>query len=208
MLDELIDNVKLDPAEMIRRLEYNIENYYYRIYEMRERAVSLVATRCLPDPADAKSNEKAILRKNRNDLEKKLKSQNRDRRESALSLVQRETPHLTLSLKRILRILNQDSLLRNLHTHETFLSLGLMTDGGPYDPVDVLNIDMQDSPERALFEDLLRTESKTLAEEYRDKAQQAIEAAFDLFDDSRQEFVKARRINSISKNLARSLARL
>ena len=110
-----------------------------------------------------------------------------------MNFVQRETPHLASALTRILLILNQDSLLRNLHTHETFLSLGLMTNGAPYDPVDVLNNDMQDPTDRAWFEDLLRTESKKLAKEYKDKAKQAIEAAFDLFDDSRQEFVKARR---------------
>ena len=197
MLGELTDNVKLDSAEMISMLKYNAENYYYRIYEMRERAVSLVAARCLPEPANATENQKTILRKKRNALVKGLKSQNLQHREDALSIVQRETPHLVLSLRRILLILNQDSLLRNLHTHETFLSLGLMTDGAPYDPVDVLNNDMEDPAERAWFEDLLRAQSKKLAEEYRYRAKQAIEAAFDLFDDSRQEFVKTRRTNWI-----------
>lgn len=38
MVGELTDNIKLDPAQMISRLEYNSENYYYRLYEMRERA--------------------------------------------------------------------------------------------------------------------------------------------------------------------------
>lgn len=141
--------------------------------------------------------EKVILRKKRNNLAKDLKSQNSKHCEDALSIVQHETPHLTLSLRRILFIMNQDILLRNLHTHETFLSLGLMTNGAPYDPANVLNNDMQNLAERASFEDLLRTESKKLPEEYRDKAKQAIEAAFDLFDDSRQEFVKARRTNWI-----------
>ena len=77
MLGDLTDNVKLDPAEMISRLEYNAENYYYRIYEMRERAVSLVAARCLPEPAGAKDNEKAILRKKRCASKKIEKSKSR-----------------------------------------------------------------------------------------------------------------------------------
>ena len=63
------------------------------------------------------------------------------------------------------------------------------TGAGPAldDPVDALN-DLHHEPlERAWLDDLLRAEAKKLAEKYRNKAQQIIEAVFNLLRDSERE---------------------
>ena len=180
MLEQLADDVTLDVAEMIAGLEYNCYGYYYVVYEMRERAVSLVGS--------IYSSKRRTIDKLKGNLKRP------EERKSALSDVQRVAPHLTSALKHLLVVVDEDIKLRNLHTHEIFLSLGLLTNHGVYDPQDVLNFDLHDNPvERARFADFLRTESKKLAEEYRDKAQQAIKAAEDLLhastNDSCREFV-------------------
>jgi hypothetical protein len=105
MLDELTDDVTLNAAEMIARLEYNALIYYYLIYEMRERAVSLVSSIC-------SSEMKARKR-----LEKCLK--NPKQRENALGIVQGQAPRLECAFKHMLDVLDQDIGLRDLHTHET-----------------------------------------------------------------------------------------
>jgi len=169
MLEELVDDANRTETEnTITRLEYHAENYYSRVYELRERAVGLTASIC-GNPA----------------LAKELKSQKQ--RATALSAVQRKAPHLFNSIKNLLSSLDEDVGARNFHTHDTFLRLGLWTEHDVHDPVDALN-DLHHEPlERAWLEDLLRAEATKLAEAYRNKAQQIIDAAFNLLRDSERE---------------------
>ena len=169
MLEELVDGADRTGTEnTIARLEYHAQNYYARAYELRERAIGLIASIC-GNPA----------------LARELKSQKQ--RAAALSVVERDAPHLLNSIKKLLPYLDNDVNTRNFHTHDTFLRLGLWTEYDVYDPVDALN-DLHHEPvERALLEKLLRAEAKKLAEEYRNKAQQIIEAAFSLLHDSKRE---------------------
>ena len=169
MLEELVDEVNTTGTEnTITRLEYHAENYYSRVYELRERAIGLTASIC---------GNAALARE--------LKSQKR--RAAALSDVERDAPHLLSSIRNLLACLDEDIGARNFHTHDTFLRLGLWTEHDVYDPVDALN-DLHHEPlERAWLDDLLRAEAKKLAEEYRNKAQQIIEAVFNLLRDSERE---------------------
>lgn len=144
-----------DPFMLVRRVAYHAENYLVRVYELRERALTLIATAC-GDPRIARE----------------LKSQeNRDR---TLVRVGEVFPDLGPLLAEFLNEVHYDVELRNLHTHETFLAVGLVHHGEVYDPEDAL-AEVEGRPaERQGLEEVLRREARRLAAEYEGKAERVI----------------------------------
>jgi hypothetical protein len=83
-------------------------------------------------------------------------------------------------------VTDEATQVRNLHTHETFLSLGLLTDQGIYDPVDVLTIDVPTQARlRRQLEVDLRKEARRIGREYERKARRALDATMALLKATR-----------------------
>src|SRR5262245_41985775 len=142
--------------DMLDRLRYHAENYFIRAYELRERAAFLIAGLC--------GDEKLA------DL---LKG---DRRGEALGKISSILPALIEPMDRLLKALDGDIKLRNLSTHEQFLSFGLWIEGTILDPQDVL-LHYGDTPdELAKIESRLREEAELFVEEHVQKCSDVIEA--------------------------------
>jgi hypothetical protein len=149
----------LDVRRRMHRTTRIIESYLHRAYELRERTVSLLGA--------VSGNATAAKA-----------SKNPDKRAKALGKLRGAHPELVDSIDQLLRSLDQDMLLRNMHTHEQFLSLGLVAPNGHFDPDDVLT-DLEHRPDdyRAISS-LLRKETKRLADEYRTRIRSIRDAAF------------------------------
>lgn len=144
---------------VVRRLEYHLENYFYRSYELRERASKLITT--------IHPSQTAVVGR----LKKPTK------RAAAVALLERTAPGLGRIMESLLEATDEAVQIRNLHTHDTFLRLGLLTDHGLYDPVDVLTIDVPEEPSlRRRLEADLRNEAQRMGREYEKKARRVVEA--------------------------------
>jgi len=110
----------------MRRLESHVESYLVRAYELRERALGLLASQT----QQAKAVERLRHPKQRND---------------ALSSLKLTAPELTTAVGHLLSLLDDDIGLRNLHTHQFYLNLGLFTGSDIFDPYDAL-LDLSDHP--------------------------------------------------------------
>ncbi len=118
---------KQDINTTLNHLEYHIENYLVRIYELRDRLFSLVT---------AITGDKKTVDNLRH----------LDKRPDALIALQAKDKKITQLLDELLVILDEDVHLRNFHTHNLFLKLGFWDGYDIYDPQDAL-IDMQSNPE-------------------------------------------------------------
>lgn len=149
MDEDLSDALRLrDVQRRLRRVTRITESYLYRAYELRERVVSLLEA-VSGDAASAKATK------------------NPKKRANALKKIQGSHRALCGRVDLLMSVLDDDMLLRNMHTHEQFLSLGLFACNGPYDPDDVL-MELESKPDeyRSMIS-LLRKETKKLADEYR-----------------------------------------
>lgn len=152
-----------------RLLKYHIENYLYRVYELRERLTHLLS---------------AITGRNLG----ALKSSSRPKRARALRKLEETAPHLLPSSRRIFRLLDEDILLRNRHTHKNFLALGFYTGADVYDPCDVLEIDLAGSPkEKAVFEEHLRRAIRRVVTEYSHRVNSINKETWGLLEASRAD---------------------
>jgi hypothetical protein len=115
---------------VLMRLEYHMENYLVRIYELRERTVSLAAV-IIGDVQIAR-----LLKSKR-------------QRSTALRMIQNYGSALSQSLETLLARLDSDIALRNRHTHDTFLSIVICVDNDIYDPADAL-MDLGHDPDARL----------------------------------------------------------
>jgi hypothetical protein len=160
--EELTDALRQrDIRKRLRRVTRIIESYLHRAYELRERMVNLLGV-VSGDAAATKATKDPQKRAN------------------ALSKIQGSHCALAEGVDRLMGMLDDDMLLRNMHTHERFLSLGLMAFNGPYDPDDVLT-DLEHRPdEYRAMSSLLRRETKKLADEYRTRIRSVRDAAFAL----------------------------
>ena len=142
------------------RLAYNAQNYLIRAYELRERVVSLIAMLSTNE-----SNRKA--KQFAGELKKA------ETRTSAIAHVRKTLPKVATPLRRLLAALDKDIELRNVHTHDMFLCIGMWTGDDrfdPYDPYDAL-LDLEYQPKtRKDLEALLRKGIKRLARKYQQKA--------------------------------------
>jgi len=160
---------------VMRRLEYHLENYFYRSYELRERASRLITT---IHPSQA-----AVV--------ERLKNPNK--RAAALALLERAAPGLSRLMEHLLEATDDAVQIRNLHTHDTFLSLGLLTDHGLYDPVDVITLDASRQPGlRWKLEIDLRKEALRIGREYERKARKVVDATMALLTATEKFITQAR----------------
>ncbi len=111
----------------LERLEYHMENYLVRIYELRERAVALAAT------LDGR-------------------------------------PEVA------------DIALRNQHTHDKFLSVGIWTDNDIYDPAHAL-VDLSTQPDaQEILKNFLKEEMQRLVDEHVAKGRAVFDATWAFLD--------------------------
>jgi hypothetical protein len=165
--DELTESATEPEIEKaLERLTYNAENYLIRAYELRERVVSLIATLSGASSRGAQQ------------IAGDLKSV--EKRKPAIANVRNTLPKVASPLERLLAALDDDIKLRNFHTHDTFLQIGLWTGNDIYDPADAL-VDLQSQPKaRKRLDALLRKGAKLLAREYERKADRVIRSAMAL----------------------------
>jgi hypothetical protein len=160
---------------VVRRLEYHLENYFYRSYELRERASGLITT---IHPSQA-----AVVGRLKNPT----------KRAAALALLERTAPGLGRIMESLLEATDEAVQIRNLHTHDTFLRLGLLTDHGLYDPVDALTVDAPGRPElRRQLETDLRKEAGRIGREYEKKARKVVEITMTLLMATEKLTIQAR----------------
>jgi hypothetical protein len=152
-----------DISLALTRLAYHIENYLVRVYELRERSLSLAAK---------VTGKKAMIDNLRHP----------SKRAAAVIALEKVATAPVQALSRLLDILEDDIGLRNQHTHDTFLQLGLSTDSGLYDPHDAF-LDLTEQPEaKAQLEKVLRGEIERLAEEYKNKINVVFEATWKMLN--------------------------
>ena len=141
----------------MRRLESHVESYLVRAYELRERALGLLAS-CTHQEKDVE------------------KLRHPKQRPDALSRLMSVDQELTGVVEHLLSLLDDDIGLRNLHTHHFYLNLGLYTGSDIFDPYDAL-LDLSNKPaSRRKLEALLRREIKKTAQRYVDKVEALLEA--------------------------------
>jgi len=136
-----------DIDQALERLAYHMENHLVRIYELRERAAKLLK----------------VFARHDGEI-RELKG--RKTRRQALNKMALISQHVQDQYLGLLSMLDDDIDLRNLNTHETFLSLGYSTGYDIYDPHDAL-VDLH-GDELALkdFQKKLREEIGRTVEHY------------------------------------------
>jgi hypothetical protein len=154
---------KRNVEKAMRRLESCVESYLVRAYELRERALGLLVSHT----HQAKEVERLRHPKHRPDALSRLKSADQE---------------LTTAVENLLSLLDDDIGLRNLKTHNLYLSLGLYTGSDILDPYDAL-LDVSDKPAgRRKLETLLRREVKKTAQCYFDKVDALLQAVQKVLD--------------------------
>ena len=140
-----------------------LENYFVRIYELRERALGFLI---------AVTNDTVNVRA--------LKSQKR--RQDAFIALNKQMPMLIEYLEALLKILDEGVTIRNTHTHEQFRNVVLDAGYDIFNPQDVL-IDLQkDEEARKRLERFLRKEMRRLAQVYGDKVRAIFETTWNFLD--------------------------
>jgi hypothetical protein len=141
----------------MRRLESHVESYLVRAYELRERVLGLLRIRT----GQAKDVERL---------------RHLSQRADALSRLKGAEPELTEAAGNLLSLLDGDIGLRNMHTHQFYLSLGLYIGATIFDPYDAL-LDVSHKPaKRRELEVILRREVRRTAQEYIEKVEALIGA--------------------------------
>jgi hypothetical protein len=147
-LETLASKRNIDLA--LTELAYHLENYFVRIYELRERALGFLI---------------AVTKDSKN--VKALKSH--DGRQKAIIILQEHVPTLLPPLEALLMLLDEEINIRNTHTHEQFLNVVLDTGYDIFDPQDAL-LDLQkNATARKRLERFLRKEMRRIAQVYGDK---------------------------------------
>lgn len=147
----------------LQRLSYHVENFLVRTYELRERLILLVG-------AAAENHDAAGA----------LKSP--QKRAQAWAELGPAVARFQEDVDRLLEYVDSDIQVRNNHTHQTFLRLGLYTGDDIHDPEDVLR-DLEHNPElRIAVEGVFRKEIQRLVEEYNTKAETVVNAVWRVLD--------------------------
>jgi hypothetical protein len=165
--DELTESAT-DPKieRTLERLAYNVENYLVRTYELRERIICFVATL-------SGASSQGARRIGRN-----LKSA--EKRKLAIANVREVLPKMASPLESLLDLLDNDINMRNFHTHDTFLQIGMWAENDVHDPADAL-LDLHGQARKRL-ETFLRKEARRFAREYERKADRIIRSATALVE--------------------------
>lgn len=148
-----------DMAGRLRRATIIVEAYLSRAYELRERAVDILAI-VTGQPATAK------------------RCKDPSKRAEGMESIRQTCPELADNIAKLLSVLDEDTALRNMQTHEQLLSVGLWLEDGPYDVEDLL-IDCAawTSTEQTKLIAVLRTAIRNLVGEYKRRARSVINAA-------------------------------
>jgi hypothetical protein len=78
--------------------------------------------------------------------------------------------------------LDADIALRNQHTHDKFLSVGIWTEDDIYDPADAL-LDLSTQPDaQGVLKEFLKEEMQKLVDEYVAKGRAAFDATWAFLD--------------------------
>jgi hypothetical protein len=145
-----------DVRAQLRRLTLTIEAYLYRAFELRERSIRLLVL------MTGKAAEQV---------------RHPNQRAQVFSRLLPTAPVLVKRIKRLFNLLDSDVLLRNMHTHEQFLCLGIYTGNNVYDPDDALNDVEHDSKAFDSLAQIPKTESRHIAKEYSLKIRRIANAA-------------------------------
>jgi hypothetical protein len=158
-----------DAVRAVRELTFNLENFFVRVYELRERAIAVVESIANVSLGSAKDPEKRIR---------------------ALLKVAEKYFDLRETLFTLLELLDHDISTRNVHTHSQFLSLQLVIPPAHfYDPEDVLQETAGTTEDRLIRRALLR-EVKSCAREHAEKARLIAGISWTLLERA-QEHIRA-----------------
>jgi hypothetical protein len=147
---------KHDTCDAVRALEYHIENYLARIYELRERIAKLLV---------ASSGRGEIGR---------LKGK-RTRNNEIVNIFP-ENPDICEDYLCLLSLLDDDIALRNQNTHDTFLSLGYSNGLNIYAPIDLLTIDTEPGSDiHQKFQEDIKQSVEEAISRYTEKIQQILQ---------------------------------
>lgn len=135
----------------------DVENYLLRTYELRDRVLGLLT---------AITHDRAAV----------AHLKRPDRREAVLATLRLLSAEVASTARAVLRAMDQDIELRNVHTHRQLLSLGLYTGTTIYEARDLL-LELGESERDAAVTASLRREMRRFALRYRDKARATAEAA-------------------------------
>jgi hypothetical protein len=117
-LEQLAD--KKDLQTFVTGLSYHLENYFYRVYELRERIIGCLVS-------ITKDNELT-----------KLKS--RKLRNSVITRLKEKNPDLSNCVEQFLEQTDDAIALRNRHTHDQLLNIGInMNNENIFDIGDVID---------------------------------------------------------------------
>lgn len=147
----------------IRRLTLVLESYLHHAFELRERVIQTLAL-ATGEPKDAQ------------------RTRHPRQRAAALERLAPKAPVLVDRVRKLFAILDSDVQLRNLHTHEQFLSLGLFAGGTMYDPEDMLQDGGQDPQKATVISQLLSAPMRKLRTDYLCMIDAVCEAAWCVAD--------------------------
>src|SRR2546427_6610217 len=132
-----------DIERCLLRLEHGVESYLVRAYELRDRALGLLASRV--------SSERRVK-----DLRHPA------RRQAAEAILRREAPALTEAVVALVAFLDEDVNLRNRLTHNQYLILGQDTGRKLVLPYDELAQLEQQPAQRRRFVSRLRRDVRRM----------------------------------------------
>lgn len=165
-LADLREDLRSLPEEadipgLFRHLEYLLDGYFSRIYELRERSWELVvALARLP------------AHKHR---EKGYSPDLRDR-------VRMSHPKELRAYDRLWNLIREDVETRNAKTHRQYFQLRLIADDGDYNPLDAMG-DVQDPAERHMFGMKLRELCDEFGERFASRLDRIIDETGRFLDD-------------------------
>lgn len=164
VLDELESATRLrDLRARLRRVAYAVENYLYRAFELRERSIRLLTL--------VTGDEKGVCQ-----------VRHPEQRTAAFHRLGPRAPILVERTQRLFELLDNDVMLRNMHTHQQFLSLGLFTGDNIYDPDDALT-DVEHDPQAfGALAKILNIGVRRLRREYLVRIKQIADAAMEVAD--------------------------
>jgi len=138
-----------DATRAFDELTFYIENYFVRLYELRERAFGLV--------------ESLVG-------QKLQKAKNPAKRLTALARVPPAASDLRDCLETLLKLLDDDIDVRNAHTHSRFLDFQLVLSSSAIYEVENLLLETRRTNEGKVLRRIVKREVRRLASEYIEKA--------------------------------------
>ncbi len=161
--DELMEAAKHRRIEKaLARVQLHVETYLARAYELRDRAVSLTQTVFPEEP------QLGALKKP-------------EKRAACIERLARKDQRFAVALDELLGLLDDDTLLRNTHTHTNYVALRLFTSENNFDPQDTWD-HLKDRPQAPVFRRLLRRAIQKVAVQYAVRIQGICKAGWTLAD--------------------------